>query len=118
MTEASVTVADLEAFADAWNNHDVDSIMNFFTDDCVFVAGWGERFVGKERVRGLFFKKLPDGRFDDGANFVIGDRGFSEWTFTATGPNGTKLDMAGCDLFTFKNSKIAVKNAFRKDRLT
>ncbi len=38
---SEVTVEDLEAFADAWDRHEIDTIMTFFTDDCVFIAGWG-----------------------------------------------------------------------------
>ena len=116
----TVTVEDLEAFAEAWDRHDVDTIMAFFTDSCVFIAGWGERFVGKERVRegvSEFFSKFPDGHFSDGNHFVSGNRGVSAWVFTATGPGGIKLEMTGCDLFAFENGKIAVKNAFRKDRI-
>jgi ketosteroid isomerase-like protein len=29
----TVTVADLQAFADAWNRHDIDALMRFMTDD-------------------------------------------------------------------------------------
>ena len=118
--ELEVTVDDLEAFADAWDRHDVDTIMTFFTDDCVFIAGWGKRFVGKDRVRegvSEFFSRFPDGHFSDGTHFLSGDRGVSEWTFTATGADGRKLEMTGCDLFVFKDGKIAVKNAFRKEKL-
>src|SRR5215471_10027945 len=51
-----VTIKDLEAFGDGWNRHDVDYLMTFMTDDCVFElsAGpdpWGKRFVGKDEVR-------------------------------------------------------------------
>ena len=51
-----VTVETLAAFADAWNRHDVDAIMTFMTDDCVFetAAGpqaFGARHVGTAAVR-------------------------------------------------------------------
>lgn len=117
--QEQVTVDFLEAFGDAWNRHDIDGIMTYFTDDCVFITGWGARYEGLEQVRqgvSEFFERFPDGRFSDAGHFVRGDRGFSEWSFTATGADGRKLDMIGCDLFTFANGKIAVKNAFRKDR--
>lgn len=83
-------------------------------------AGWGGRFEGKKRVRdGVagFFKRFPDGRFSDGNHFVSGNRGVSEWTFTAADPDGDQLEMTGCDLFVFKDNRIAVKNAFRKEKL-
>lgn len=35
---AEVTTEDLQAFAEAWNRHDLDAIMSFMTEDCVFEA--------------------------------------------------------------------------------
>jgi len=32
---AEVSVDTLQAFADAWNRHDVDALMSFMTEDCV-----------------------------------------------------------------------------------
>jgi ketosteroid isomerase-like protein len=51
-----VTVEFLEAFADAWNRHNVDDLMSFMTDDCIFESSGGEnacgtRFEGAEAVR-------------------------------------------------------------------
>ena len=51
-----VTVDDLQAFADAWNRHDVDALMTFMADDCAFEASagpdaCGERHAGREAVR-------------------------------------------------------------------
>ena len=46
----------LQGFLDAFNAHDVDAIMAFFTEDCVLEmprgpAPGGRRLVGKEQVR-------------------------------------------------------------------
>ena len=40
----------------------------------------------------------------------------TQWTFVATMTDGSRADVDGCDLFTFRNGKIAVKNSFRKNR--
>ena len=40
-THQEVTFEFLDAFADAWNRHDVDAIMSAMTDDCVFEASSG-----------------------------------------------------------------------------
>jgi len=40
-----------------------------------------------------------------------------EWTFTGTKSDGTRVEVTGCDLFTFKNGKIAVNNSYRKYRV-
>jgi steroid delta-isomerase-like uncharacterized protein len=56
---AEVTTQWLQAFADAWNRHDVDALMSFMSDDCVFEASagpevCGTRFEGREAVRAAF----------------------------------------------------------------
>jgi len=115
-----MTEEQLEVFADAWNRHDVDAIMSFFSEDCVFIAGWGAKYEGMFQVRegvSEFFAKFPDGRFSDASHFISGDRGVSEWTFEATGSDGNSIRMLGCDIFEFRGEKIRVKNAFRKERL-
>ena len=34
----------------------------------------------------------------------------------ATGKDGKAIEVRGCDIFTFRDGKIAVKNSFRKTR--
>ena len=41
-----VTTEVLQAFADAWNRHDVDALMSFMTQDCVFEASAGPDICG------------------------------------------------------------------------
>ena len=62
------------------------------------------------------FAKFPDARFSDTRHFVAGDRGVSEWTFTGTSADGRAVEVNGCDLFTFRDGKIAVKSSFFKTR--
>ena len=38
--------------------------------------------------------------------------------FSGTKKDGTRVEVAGCDLFTFSNGKIAIKNSYRKNRLS
>jgi steroid delta-isomerase-like uncharacterized protein len=121
---AQVTTADLQAFADAWNRHDVDALMTFMTDDCVFDASagpdaCGTRYAGREAVRAGFaevWATFPDAHWGGARHFVRGDRGVSEWTFTGTRKDGTRVEVSGCDLFWFREGKIAVKNSYRKNR--
>ena len=53
---SEVTTEMLQAFAEAWNRHDLDALMSFMTEDCVFEASagvdvCGTRFTGRESVR-------------------------------------------------------------------
>ena len=119
-----VSAEMLQAFADAFNRHDADGVMSFMTEDCVFEASagpdvCGQRFVGREAVRGAFadvFNAFPDARWRDARHFIAGERGVSEWTFTGTRGDGTRVEVHGCDIFTFRDGKIAVKNSYRKNR--
>ena len=119
-----VTTATLEAFSAAWNAHDVDALMRFMTDDCVFqtAAGpdaCGTRIAGTEAVRKAFaaaWQAVPDAQWRNGVHFVHGDFGTSQWTFTGTAADGSRIETDGIDVFTFKDGKIALKNVFRKTR--
>lgn len=120
----SVDVGLLQNFAAAWNRHDIDALMGFMADDCSFhaVAGaelMGRSFVGRDAVREGFelaWKTFPDAAWLDGEHFVCGDRGVSESTFRGTRADGTRVEARMVDVFTLRDGKIAVKNAYRKDR--
>ena len=117
-------VSLLQAFAEAWNRHDVDALMSMMTGDCVFEASGGkavngERHEGQREVRAAYaavFEQYPDAHWGDARHFVTDDRGVSEWTFTGTRRDGKRVEVTGCDLFTFRNGVIAIKNSFRKNR--
>jgi len=104
----------LQQYCDAWNQHDIDKIMGFMSDDCVFETGggyerFGVRFRGHDDVRKRFidvWTEFPDVHFENAAHFIDGNRGCSEWIFVATGTEGNRIEIDGCDLFTFAGDKI------------
>lgn len=108
----------------AFNAHDADKVVSLMTEDCVFEAAagpevHGARHVGRAAVKAAFenvWKGLPDVRWDVTAHVVAGDRAVSEWVFRATRPDGARIEVEGCDLFSLRDGRIAVKRAFRKDR--
>ena len=116
------TVETLRAIADAFNRHDLDAIMAFFTEDAVFESPrgpdpFGRRFEGKAGVReGLAarFSGIPDVHYGDDDHFVAGDRGASEWTPTGTTTDGVRLEVRGCDLWTFRDGLVTKKDSFWK----
>lgn len=119
-----VTEEFLQSFADAFNAHDIKAVMSHMTDGCVFEASAGqdfdgEKFTGQEQVGKAFenvFLTFPDAHWSNPRHFISGNRGFSEWIFTGTKLDGIKVEVTGCDLFTFENGKIAIKNSYRKNR--
>jgi ketosteroid isomerase-like protein len=120
VSEATVTV--LRQITDAFNRHDLDAIMSFFTDDAVFLSPRGpepvgRRFEGKDAVReGLAarFSGIPDVHYGDDDHFAAGDRGASEWTLTGTTTDGVRLEVRGCDLWTFRDGLVTRKDSFWK----
>ncbi len=126
-TERSAVTGDmLKIFLEAFNRHDLDAIMTFFTADCSFdfprgPHPYGQRFVGKEAVRrGLAsrFQGIPDVHYGDDRHFVSAssERGVSEWLLTGNSTNGEKIEVRGCDLFEFstKDGKIKRKDSYWK----
>ena len=104
--------------------HDLDALMTMMTDDCVFQSSAGPdvdgtRSDGPAAVRAAFaavFEAFPDAHWANPRHVVAGDRAVSEWIFTGTRRDGTRVEVAGCDLFTIRDGQIAVKNSYRKQR--
>ena len=122
MASTEAGTPSLEALLDAFNAHDVDAVLTFFTDDCVFdmprgPAPGGQRLVGKQEVRkGVQsrFDGIPDIVYGDDRHFSSGDRGVSEWTIRGTQATGEPIEVRGCDLFEFTDGKISRKDSFWK----
>jgi ketosteroid isomerase-like protein len=117
-------IQTLEQYGQAWNDHDIDAIMALMTADCTFDNSGGSerhgtRFQGQQAVRSQFIEllaDLPDVHFAYLTDFIEGCNGCSEWTFTATTKSGHKIEVNGCDLFTFENGKIKSKRTYMKNR--
>lgn len=119
-----VTREVLKGFLEAFNRHDLNAIMGYFADDCVFylprgAKPRGDRFVGREAVRaGLAkrFEGIPDVHYGDDRHWVCDDGvGVSEWTLTGTTTSGHQLEVRGLDLLEFdQDGKITRKDSFWK----
>ena len=120
-----MTTDRLQAFADAWNRHDVDELMGFMADDCEFLTSagpdaCGARHAGRDAVRKAFgevFERIRDAHWGGGRHLVDGDRGMSQWTLTGSRPDGTRVEVDGVDVFTFRDGLITVKDSYLKTRL-
>ena len=116
-----MTVERLREFGAAWGRGDVDALMSYMTDDCVYSASVGpepgKTYVGREAVRAGFEELLAfdaGGESREGEAWVHGDRGVAEWSYVHTGDDGATIETKGCDLFRFEGDLIAVKDAYRK----
>jgi ketosteroid isomerase-like protein len=123
MTASLATLrATLQALVEAFNAHDLDRVMGFFTDDAVLEMPrgphpWGSRYEGaaavREALRGRF-AGLPDVHYGNDVHFVDGDTGISHWTLTGTPASGPRLEVRGCDFYTFRDGKVVKKDSFWK----
>jgi len=120
----TVTTETLKEILAAFNRHDLDAIMEYFSEDCSFdfprgPEPYGQRFAGKAQVReGLAsrFKGIPDVHYSDDTHWISADgkSGVSEWTLTGTTTAGVKLNVRGCDLWEFADGKVTRKNSYWK----
>jgi len=116
-----MTLERLKAFDGAWSRKDIESLMQFITDDCEYHASIGpepgERFIGKGEARRGFQAMLDyaaDSESRPGKLYVYGDTGVTEWCYVSSDESGRSVVVRGCDLFEFAGDKIKLKNAFRK----
>jgi ketosteroid isomerase-like protein len=122
--ERDEAVEMLRSIATGFDSHDLDGILAHFADDAVFESPkgpdvWGQRYVGKDEIRSAFagrFAGIPDVRYQDDDHFVDGDRGASEWTLSGTTIEGQRIEVRGCDLWTFTDGKVVKKDSFWKIR--
>lgn len=122
--EMKVTVETLKQILEAFNRHDLDAIMELFSDDCSFdfprgPESWGQRFIGKAQVREALagrFKGIPDVHYGEDRHWISadGNMGVSEWTLTGTTTSRLNVKVRGCDHWEFRNGKITRKDSYWK----
>jgi ketosteroid isomerase-like protein len=114
----------LRAFFDAWNAHDVETIVSYFTPDGAYFASVGPDDSGTafhgtaELHRGVaaFLANYADVHYTDLRIEMAGDRAFASWTFHGISPEGEAMTYRGVDLFEFEGDLISLKDAYRKER--
>jgi len=114
----------LKQLCDAFNAHDLDAIMSHFADDCVLEMprgneSWGSRFEGRANVRkalAMRFEGLPDVHYGSEQHFVDhgANTGISKWILTGTRRDGQRIEVWGCDFYTFRSGKVTRKDSYWK----
>lgn len=110
-------VADLIAVYDAaWNSQDLDAVCLCHTDDVVFENHTaGDRAEGADAVRAHIagiFERWPTLRFRSRRFYAAETFAVSEWTATATRPDGVEIEWDGVDVFPIRDGKIARKDVY------
>ncbi len=106
----------IERYDAAWNAHDLDAIAALHADDIVFENhNAAERAVGAQAVRehiGAILERWPDLTFE-GRSLRIGpDFAVSEWTASATAPDGRRLEWDGVDILPVRDGLLVRKDVY------
>jgi steroid delta-isomerase-like uncharacterized protein len=124
--------AELQEFIDryneAWNEHDVDAIVEMHTPDSVFENHTtGDVNVGRDAIgqaiRGIF-TVFPDLRFETRRAYIRDDLVVQEWTARGTHlgkmnrsglevePTGRQVEYRGMDVIPIENGLVARKDVY------
>lgn len=114
------TLVAVERFNAAFNNHNVDSVMEAMTKDCVFEntspAPDGRRIEGAAEMRVFwekFFAANPDAHFEVEEIFAFNDRCVVRWVYRKT-KDSRPWHLRGVDIFKIRDGKVAEKLAYVK----
>ena len=121
-TPPTLTTDTLKRLLAAFNAHDLNAIMQFFTDDCELYMPRGKEpsgthYGGKAAVReGLAtrFAGIPDVHYGEDQHWIAGNRAVSTWLLTGTTKAGEKIRVRGVDLFELRDGKISKKDSYWK----
>lgn len=110
----------------AWDNHDLDSIMEFFHDDIYFNNWTGGYVKGKKNLRYAWhdwllnhgnFKFIQEELFIDEHEQKLLYRWKLEWPSIEKGYEGKPEKRRGVDVVHFKDGKIIKKFTYSKTTL-
>ena len=117
-----VSIERVREIGRAFARHDVEAIVSSFAEDGVFRNAKGpdvsgRSYKGRAEIRAFFealFANSPNIQWRHTAEYVCGDRAVTEWHRTATTTGGEKQEWLGCDLYTFRDNMIVLKDTYIK----
>jgi len=113
--DAAALEAAIERYNDAWNGHDLDTIVAMHAPEFVFANHTAGEQVEGGAVRGhiaRIFENWPDLAFRGRRLYARESLVVSEWTATATAPDGRRLEWDGVDVFPFRDGLILRKDVY------
>ncbi len=109
------------AFNGAFNRHDVVSMMQWVSEDCIFENTYpapdGTRYVGKPAITRFweeFFKQSPRAHIKIEETFGYGLRCVLRWRYDWVDMEGKPGHVRGVDLYQVKNGLISEKLSYVK----
>ena len=112
----------VDAVGDAFNNNDIDAVMNFFAEDAVFdhaigPSPYGKRFIGISEIRNVFsglFNKVDSIYWETLDCRIAGNKAFCEYRRTARYKDGSEEEFLSVDILTFRGGLIVHKDTYYK----
>ena len=118
MPEKTREMKVADRFMEAWDTHDVNTVMDCITDDCLHHRTNDTIIQGKEAIRALCEREwglMPDMHFKiEGHYFFTPDNAMLEWVMSATHKELGPVGWRGCEVFTFREGLISGWSAFAK----
>ena len=115
-TSSKSTASVVRIFNEAFNNHDIDSVMELMTYDCIFEntfpAPDGTRHVGATNVRrvlGDFLASSPRAHFEEEELIACEDRCIVRWKYS-WGDGYVR----GVDVMRIRDGKVSEKLSYVK----
>jgi len=121
----TITVDLVNAIGDAFNDNDIDKVMQYFADDATFdhAAGPdfnGKRFEGKDAIHAVFgglFENVERVHWKTLDCHIKDNKAICEYRRTATLKTGEKQDFLSVDILTFKDELIIHKDTYYKNHV-
>jgi hypothetical protein len=115
VSEAAALGDVITRYDQAWNDHDLETILALHAPGMVF-----ENHTAAERAEGEavgphiaeIFENWPDLAFRGRRQLVRDDLVVSEWTASATDGEGRRLEWDGVDIFSFESGLISRKDVY------
>lgn len=113
----------LDKWNQAWQNYDLNGVMDLFHDDIIFDNWTGGQAKGKENLRNAWdpwfknnqgFKFFKEDAFADVEEQKVLYQWCLEWLSTEKGYEGKPEIRHGIDVIHFKNGKIIQKLTYSK----
>lgn len=98
-----------DSLSQALDGKQVEKVLEYLTDDCLFVAGNGEPVKGKENIRSVFerfFPAVKSTAHDVTDIFETGNSLVHRGTVTYTRLDDSQLTIPFCDVFKMEGTLI------------
>ncbi len=113
----------LDRWNNAWDNHDLDGVLELFHDDVLFENWTGAKVKGKEALRQAWaswfrdhggFRFTPEETFIDEHEQKAAYRWQLDWPSSEKGYQGKRESRRGLDVLHFKDKRIIRKLTYSK----